>query len=93
MKTKYIKVSVSDRVPEKSGFYYTFSTSGIKETVWFINDSFSYVSPSFTPQYWLDEVPDYEEETYRMLDRIQDLNILPEEIEDELSLLLKKLKS
>jgi hypothetical protein len=38
-------------------------------------------------------VPDYEDEMKEMLDRIQDLNILPEEIEDELSLLLKKLKS
>ena len=88
--SKYIKVSVSDRKPDRSGDFLTnmgwlYFNPDTKE--W----GFHYPSP--LPEYWLQEVPDYEDEMKEMLDRIQDLDILPQEIEDELSLLLKKLKS
>ena len=58
METLYRKVAISERMPDKSGFYFTYSSSGVKKTIWFMNDKFSYVSPSYNPDYWLEEVPD-----------------------------------
>ena len=60
METLYRKVAVSERMPDKSGFYFTYSSSGVKKTIWFMNDKFSYVSPSYNPEFWLEEIPDNE---------------------------------
>lgn len=58
IKTLYRKVAVSERLPLKSGFYFTYAKSGTKKTIWFMNEKFSYVSPSYSPDYWLEEVPE-----------------------------------
>ena len=58
METLYRKVAVSERLPLKSGFYFTYTKSGRKKTIWFMNEKFSYVSPSYSPDYWLEEIPD-----------------------------------
>ncbi|MCT4085470.1 hypothetical protein HZP81_17115 [Elizabethkingia anophelis] len=86
MKTKYVKVPVSERLPEESGFYIIIAKnnpipvinySGIFE----FNNSI---------EYWLEEKEDHSEEMLSMLQRILDLNILPAEIDDEvISLTLK----
>ncbi|MCQ9638631.1 hypothetical protein MP478_04450 [Chryseobacterium sp. WG14] len=68
MKTKYIKIAVSDRLPEKGGFYYTYTESGLKIADWFYEGKFNYVSPSYYPEYWLEEVPDHEDEMREMLE-------------------------
>ncbi|MGE8528486.1 hypothetical protein [Chryseobacterium rhizosphaerae] len=66
MRTKYIKVAVSDRLPEESDYFNTddgwvqfnkydkkFWLEGVYEV---------------HPQYWLEEVPDHEEEMREMLE-------------------------
>lgn len=68
MKTKYIKVAVSDRLPEESDYFNTddgwvqfnkydkkFWLEGVYEV---------------HPQYWLEEIPDYEEEMREMLEKV-----------------------
>ena len=89
--TKYKRVDIKERTPEYEGYYYT-SHGGydwnIKEQ-YFQNDegeNLDYIN------YWLEEVPDRESELIEMLDRIQDLDVLPTEIEDGVSLLLKSVK-
>lgn len=71
MKTKYIAVPVSERLPEKEGKYQCITKSG----------NFKYVSFSgvfiYEPfyeeeelEYWLEEVPDHSEEMEEMLNEI-----------------------
>ncbi|WP_126654092.1 hypothetical protein [Chryseobacterium aureum] len=68
MKTKYIKVSVSDRLPETAGNYYIINSIGTKQIEYFngrrLTESF------IEPEYWLQEVPDYEDEMKEMLDEL-----------------------
>lgn len=91
MRTKFIKVSTADRLPEKSGIYtIEFKNQLIRS--WFNSLNFFRNGEIVTADYWLQEIPDYEEEMHQMLLGIQDLDILPLEIEDELSLLLKKIR-
>lgn len=96
---KYIKVSVSERLPQvrtdvvvlwtNEDQTYSAGAGFVTEKgYWWVYDS-----DCSAPEYWLEEVDDHEGEMRDMLDRIQDLNILPDEIADELSLLLNKLKS
>ncbi|WP_347216667.1 hypothetical protein [Chryseobacterium sp.] len=100
--TKYKKVAVSERLPEKTGIYFVWidhpNADTITDTDYYNLQSKQFKSDGrfnsfYDVTHWLEEVTDYEEEMREMLDRIQDLNILPEEIEDELALLLKKIKS
>jgi len=67
MKTKYIKVSVADRLPEKSGTYY----SEIGE-VFFAQSrgkfEHNYEAHNVSPEFWLEPVPDREEEMREMLE-------------------------
>jgi len=56
-KTKYIKVSVSERLPEKEGWYFIVYQNGEEDT-----DFYSDGKQWENVDYWLHEVPDYEEE-------------------------------
>ena len=58
METLYRKIAVSERYPEKTGHYFTYSESGVKKIVWFMGGDFAYVKPSYSPDYWLEEIPD-----------------------------------
>ncbi|MCT3800621.1 hypothetical protein HZQ61_02905 [Elizabethkingia anophelis] len=91
MKTKYVKVPVSERLPEKEGCYpiilkntdiirdYYRGKNILSEEFWKIHI-----------EYWLEEKEDHSEEMLSVLQRILDLNILPAEIDDEvISLTLK----
>lgn len=80
-KTKYIKVPVSERMPDKKqhvkvidesdNVYEGFITD---DAIWQVYTQFDYGRI----EYWLEEVPDREDEMREMLSRIQDLDILPE---------------
>lgn len=89
MKTKFTKVEVSERLPEKHGKYLVIDITGEIHKVPFLDDEFYSWQPV---KFWLEESPDLEDEMREMLERIQDLDVLPIEIEDELSNLLQSLK-
>ncbi len=63
--SKYIKVSVSERKPETAGNYNTEYglKSYSKAMQLFIDDN----GEEIYPEYWLQEVPDYEDEMKEML--------------------------
>lgn len=65
MKTKYIKVSVSDRLPNKKGWYFIVYQNGEEDT-----DFYSDGKQWKNVEYWLQEVTDYEEEIKGMLESI-----------------------
>lgn len=67
-KTKYIKVPVSERLPEASGTYLTISRLGVKMQSYFNKGRFE---GFLEPEYWLEEVPDREQEMKEMLERCQ----------------------
>ncbi|MCT3674462.1 hypothetical protein HZQ94_14840 [Elizabethkingia anophelis] len=96
MKTKYVKVPVSERLPEKSGFYFTSKNSGVTEVVWFMDGKFSYVKPSYTPEFWLEEKEDHSEEMLSMLERVVSFASLGEKVPDflthEIEQLINKVK-
>lgn len=89
-KTKYIKVLVSKRVPDESKEYIT--DLGFLKYSSTMNFFIGHPGLVQKPKYWLEEVPDREDEMREMLSRIQDLDILPEEIEYEVGNLLNTLK-
>lgn len=69
MKTKYIKVSVSKRTPEKRDYFHTnkgklvfLPFAGWYRGCMKVDD----------PEHWLEEVPDMEEEMREMLEEIRD---------------------
>ncbi|WP_312900212.1 hypothetical protein [Chryseobacterium taichungense] len=65
-KTKFIKVSIDERLPDLSGTYITFSSIGLKMQNLFRNGKFEgYIEPKS----WLAEVPDREEEMREMLEK------------------------
>lgn len=84
-------MSTADRLPDSFGHYVTF-TENNEQGYNYYNDNTKAFRNESIIKYWLDERPDYEEEMHQMLLGIQDLDILPLEIEDELSLLLKKIR-
>lgn len=90
-KTKYIKVSVSERRDLKSQVYFTFEDDLQKSTRLFDGRKRKFFGRT-QPVEVLIEVPDREDEIREMLYRIQDLDILPEEIKGEVSILLNSIK-
>lgn len=69
MKTKYIKVATSDRLPDKFGITGVIDTKGIIKTTEFLittNEEIFRVKYD----YWLKEVPDHEEEMREMLEEL-----------------------
>ncbi|MDV3603806.1 hypothetical protein CMU86_11625 [Elizabethkingia anophelis] len=93
MNTKYVKIQVSERLPEvlkcvkvidqSDDIYDGFITD---KGIWQVYTQFEYGRIDF----WLEEVPDHSEEMLSLLQRILDLNVLPAEIDDEvISLTLK----
>ncbi|AQX00455.1 hypothetical protein [Elizabethkingia anophelis] len=95
MKTKYIKVPVSERLPEKSGLYLanwktTDGSESWKTSHYVSIDGNCRGEWKLYVTDFLEEVPDHSEEMLSMLQRILDLNVLPAEIDDEvISLTLK----
>ena len=99
MRTKFIKVSTADRLPEKDGKYtvqrndsenyhemYYFNGSPLNVSFWT-----AYV------EYWLEEKPDYEDEMKETLEKIISIAALGEKVPDymvhEGENLLTKLKT
>lgn len=60
MKTKFIKVPVSERLPNKSGRYHTSMGR-----IWFFEDKRKWQFAGV--EYWLEEVPDYQDEIVDVL--------------------------
>ncbi|MCT4135036.1 hypothetical protein HZP67_09890 [Elizabethkingia anophelis] len=91
MKTKFVKIPVSDRLPEKSGLYYIkHNNHPDLEQYDFFDDLHDGEYFETEVEWWLEEKEDHSEEMLSMLQRILDLNILPAEIDDEvISLTLK----
>lgn len=70
MKVKYIKVSVSDRLPEAEGKYMIYH-KGFRTTLRSTFDPKDHEKIEYYKEnieYWLEEVPDYEEEMKEMLE-------------------------
>lgn len=66
---KYIKVSVSDRLPDKSGIYtIEFKNQLIRS--WYNGLNFFRNGEIVTAEYWLHEVPDYEDEMKEMINEL-----------------------
>ena len=91
MKTKFTKIAVSENPPEEGTVQIFLTEGGLRKVIlyrakWFQEERYSLY------KYYLIESPDREEEMREMLERIQDLDVLPIEIEDELSNLLQSLK-
>lgn len=74
MKTIYIKVPVSERLPEKSGDNFIIDPNGKKAIGLFIYEEFQRL---VTPEYWLDEKPDYEDD---MIEMLEDLDHVKDDI-------------
>ncbi|MCE4064319.1 hypothetical protein LXM63_04380 [Chryseobacterium gleum] len=99
--SKYIKVSVSEKLPEKEGTYICIFSNNIARSIQY------YKEYSFADEFtdcsgiihWLKEVPDYEDEMKEMLEEVYDyakkwpLDGLPSEMEDKIESLLTKLES
>ena len=71
MKTKYIKVSTADRLPDKQGKYLCKikdRTLYCKQIFWNQKDFIEEWQDGI--EYWLDENPDYEEEMREMLEEL-----------------------
>lgn len=66
MKTKFVKVSVEERLPEKEGWYYT-SNKEDDYQVWKWKKGYRWEGI----EHWLEEIPDREAE---MLDMLQMIN-------------------
>lgn len=69
MKTKYIKVSVSGRLPEKEGWYCTLN-SNEELQVWKWRENYRWDGIEF----WLEEVPDREDEMRDVLEKIYNID-------------------
>ncbi|AZA49766.1 hypothetical protein EG346_16965 [Chryseobacterium carnipullorum] len=80
-KTKYIKVAVSERLPEQSGNYFVFTESDdLKSGELMCTKDFGLFAQRFAKcpfpiKYFLEEVPDREQEMKEMLERKIELNI------------------
>lgn len=71
MKTKFIKIPVSDRLPEKSGWYDTdcgniYFRRTKQRTNW---KTYEYGEGEF-PEYWLEEKEDHSEEMLSVLSEV-----------------------
>ncbi len=87
--TKYIKVSVSDRLPETAGYYFIINRATGKQTGYFNGRTFA---ESFIDyDYWLQEVPDYEEEMKEFIEEHYQYLNLDQQIKAKT--LLTKLKT
>lgn len=64
MKTKYIEVKVSDRLPSEEGKYIIIDAMGNITKGVFSQDEFNSWQPV---EYWLEKVPDYEDEAITLL--------------------------
>ena len=102
MKTKYIKVSVSEKLPEKAGTY----DSNLGEVFYNkFREHFEHNDKAndLFPNYWFMEVPDYEDEILELMKKLDtelDFQYKHREMTgglyecwDELKTLLTKLKT
>ena len=95
MKTKFTKVAVSERLPKEIHTNTVFLTKEGNVRIFYNEKYLKDYEPNYEEdetEYFLEESPDREDEMMEMLERIQDLDVLPIEIEDELSTLLQSLK-
>ena len=93
MKTKFTKVAVSERLPKDfSKILINYKGSDDLQMYDYFDNLHEQDFFEENINFWFEESPDREEEMREMLERIQDLDVLPIEIEDELSNLLQSLK-
>lgn len=87
--SKYIKVSVSERIPEKEGDYFCVIANGPS-----IMTCRSMYFERFTGiTHWLEEKPDYEDEMKEMLEKVcTELYKTDNSLATEVKSLLTKLK-
>lgn len=75
MKTKYIKIPVIERLPEKEGkLYYIRAKDGIHHLAYIDEDNHFLISNNevlrpFEVEYWLEEKEDHSEEMISMLEK------------------------
>lgn len=71
MKTKFIKVSVAERLPEKGKNVIVLSADGKSGTCYFLRGLW-HGQKNGEPKYWFEEVPDREAEMLEMLKLISE---------------------
>lgn len=88
--SKYIKVSVSDRLPEKRDYFHTD-----KGQLVFLPFAGWYrgCMKVADPDYWLLEVPDYEEEMKEFIQYVSDTMPSGSSLQEKAKTLLTKLKT
>ncbi|MBP1165080.1 hypothetical protein JOE44_001964 [Chryseobacterium sp. PvR013] len=90
-KTKYIKVSVSERNPSQTKEYIT--NMGVLKFSLALNYFFNIDGWQMKPKYWLQEVPDYEDEILAMLEIVcTELYKTDNSLATEVKSLLTKIK-
>ncbi|MCT4228706.1 hypothetical protein HZP39_04230 [Elizabethkingia anophelis] len=88
MKTKYVKVQVSERLPEKSGFYVMF----VKNNPIPVTKYFAILGFNNNLEYWLEPAPDHSEEMLSLLEGIVDAQYNPETTLSEMNIRVRKAK-
>ncbi|OPC11947.1 hypothetical protein BAX93_05450 [Elizabethkingia meningoseptica] len=68
MKTKYVKVQVSERLPDKAGFYFIINSASGNQIGYFNGEKF--IEAFINAKYWLEPVPDHSEEMLSALSEI-----------------------
>lgn len=97
--SKYIKVSVSEKLPEKEGTYICIFSNNIARSIQYYEE-YSFAD-EFTDcsgiTHWLKEVPDYEEEMKEMLQEVinesDEYNYVSSDLYFKIEELLTKLKT
>ncbi|MCL1692024.1 hypothetical protein [Elizabethkingia anophelis] len=69
MKTKFVKIPVSERLPELEGEYFVIMKGDFKNKLHFNGSKFSIFNRNAI-LYWLKEVPDHSEEMLSLLEEI-----------------------
>ncbi|MCT4238495.1 hypothetical protein HZP42_19110 [Elizabethkingia anophelis] len=94
MNTKYVKVPVSERLPDKEELYLVRSKQGfISEMKFYKDEEWLWKS---SKEYWLEEKEDHSEEMLSMLERVVSFASLGEKVPDflthEIEQLINKVK-
>ncbi|ALR29747.1 hypothetical protein ATE47_04075 [Chryseobacterium sp. IHB B 17019] len=72
MKTKYIKVPTAERLPYKEGYYFTFRDDFGESITSLFNGNWHLPKDTIhRVEYWLEEIPDREDEMKKVLERVE----------------------
>ena len=91
-KTKFIRVAVEERLPQSSGNYWINDVVGEMKSSYFNSTLKSFPAYDFV-EFWIDAVPDREDEMLDMLEKVIHNSDVPHYILDEAKELIQSVKS